>query len=209
MKKPKEYLEGKVTFCGFDFYIDDRAYIPNIETEQLVRLVIEDTINPLSIVDVGTGSGCIAVCLAKQFPNATVHGIDIDKNALEVAKKNIEIHQTKNIILHSDNYIDNLHIQQPDVIVANLPWGDENHLLGSNTLEKLAFEPKTSAFHPKGILGAYSELIHSILSKKWKTTLYFESGVIPKNEVGKIMPSNVSWKYIALENYSVTKVVFT
>ncbi|MDD5068033.1 MAG: methyltransferase [Candidatus Pacebacteria bacterium] len=207
--KPKEYKTQKVDFCGETFYIDERAYIPTIETEQLVNLVKEEANNPSSIVDVGTGSGCIAVTLAKEFPSAKIYAVDIDEKALKVTRKNVKIHKTANIICSSGNYVDNLDIFSPNIIVANLPWGDERYVLKSNSPEKLKFEPKIAIFHPKGILGAYEELIASIVAKKWKTKLYFETGEMPKIEIQKIIPKNLKWEYYRMQNYSVSKVVFT
>ncbi|HCF81189.1 MAG TPA: hypothetical protein DER39_05740, partial [Porphyromonadaceae bacterium] len=89
--EPIQYILGETDFFGLPFYLDSSVLIPRPETEELVQWVITSTNNASAkILDIGTGSGCIAVTLAKKLPHAEVHAWDISPDALEVARKNAE-----------------------------------------------------------------------------------------------------------------------
>jgi len=87
--QPVQYVLRESWFCGMKFYVDQHVLIPRPETEELVEWVAsESTTASLSILDVGTGSGCIAISLKKKLPVATVHACDISPDALTVARSN-------------------------------------------------------------------------------------------------------------------------
>lgn len=89
--EPVQYIVGNIDFYGFNFNIDSRVLIPRFETEELIEKTINylsDFKQNLNIVDLGTGSGCIAITLKKLLPNSKVTAVDISEDALEVAKNN-------------------------------------------------------------------------------------------------------------------------
>jgi release factor glutamine methyltransferase len=95
---PVQYLLGKTSFYGLDFEVNENVLIPRPETEELVDWIISNnqihkSTNPLRILDIGTGSGCIAISLAKNIPNAQVFAIDVSDKALATAQKNAEINE--------------------------------------------------------------------------------------------------------------------
>ena len=121
--EPLQHLLGTVEFCGQTFLCDKRAMVPRPETEQLVEFVKSEIRNPKSeILDVGTGSGVIALSLAAEFPNAQMQATDISDVALELARENAarlglneRVHFAKGDLLEGieDDF---------DLIVANLPY---------------------------------------------------------------------------------------
>ena len=123
--KPIQYIIGKSWFLGNDYFVNESVLIPRPETEELVEWVSEyaQIINkPLHIVDIGTGSGCIAIALSLLLPDATVTGIDISEDALKVAKKNAtaltaNVEWVQQDILMSASLPANY-----DIIVSNPPY---------------------------------------------------------------------------------------
>lgn len=94
--EPTAYITGHQPFMGLDFYVDNNVLIPRPETELLVEAALSRVTgrgSQVTIADIGTGSGCIAVSLAKFLPNAEVIGIDTSPAALEIAQKNAKRHQ--------------------------------------------------------------------------------------------------------------------
>src|SRR5437773_2173510 len=130
--EPLQHLLGTVEFCGHIFLCDARALVPRPETEELVQLVESKIENRKSkILDVGTGSGVIALSLALKLPDARVHATDISESALALARENSErLGLTDRIQFIKTNLLEDLD-ETFDVIVANLPYvssGDRNLL---------------------------------------------------------------------------------
>ncbi|HEY6070512.1 MAG TPA: peptide chain release factor N(5)-glutamine methyltransferase [Chthoniobacterales bacterium] len=122
--EPLQHLLGTVEFCGQTFLCDKRALVPRPETEELVEL-ISDFRFPISdfrLVDVGTGSGVIALSLAKQFPEAKVFAVDISDDALALAKENAaRLGLSERVELRKGDLLENFP-ERFDLIVANLPY---------------------------------------------------------------------------------------
>ena len=130
--EPIPYLVGSAPFYGHEFIVNPAVLIPRPETELLVDSVVEylretgRQSDKLSIVDVGTGSGCIAITLATILPNADIVAVDITEDALNLAEQNALRHSVRNRIsfLNGDLL---LPIDfKPNIIVANLPYVAEN-----------------------------------------------------------------------------------
>ena len=124
---PIQYLLGKTSFYGLDFEVNSAVLIPRPETEELVEWIIKcnskiERLKDLKILDIGTGSGCIAISLAKNIVNAEVFAIDVSEKALATAKKNAKINQVKVIFLDKNILeTDDLELQF-DIIVSNPPY---------------------------------------------------------------------------------------
>ena len=153
---PVQYLLGKTSFYGLEFEVNSAVLIPRPETEELVEWIIksqksEVRSQKIRILDIGTGSGCIAISLAKSIENATVFALDISEKALATAQKNAEINGVtitflqKNILdVVSMNAVEGLN-QQFDIIVSNPPYVRE---LEKAEIKKnvLDFEPHLALF---------------------------------------------------------------
>lgn len=125
--EPLQYVIGHVDFWGLQINCDSRALIPRPETELLVEEVLSCRImtdkRPATVVDVGTGTGCIVLTLAKQRPDASFKAVDISKDALELARENAKINgMEKSIFWMRNNLLQHFAPDSADVIVANLPY---------------------------------------------------------------------------------------
>jgi release factor glutamine methyltransferase len=123
--EPLQHLLGTVEFCGHTFLCDKRAMVPRPETEQLVELLepeIRGRKSELSIIDVGTGSGVIALSLAAKFPEAEVFAVDVSEEALALAGENAErLGLTGRVQFTQGNLLEK-NSERFDLIVANLPY---------------------------------------------------------------------------------------
>lgn len=147
--EPVEYILNECKFLDFKLYVDPRVLIPRMETQELVANLTErideyfDPRNYLVVADIGTGSGCLAIALKRYFKNWLVSASDASKEALEVAKKNVESLAPSIRLLHGNSlqpYIDeNMAI---DLIVSNPPY----------ILNKDEVQPSVKNFEPASAL---------------------------------------------------------
>ncbi|MEO8238937.1 MAG: peptide chain release factor N(5)-glutamine methyltransferase [Flavobacterium sp.] len=177
---PVQYLLGKTNFYGLDFEVNENVLIPRPETEELVEWIIHENSNinkskKLKILDIGTGSGCIAISLAKNLPNAEVSAIDVSKKALETAKRNavnnnVEVTFILQDILELDELKYNF-----DIIVSNPPYvrNLEKEEIKKNVLE---YEPHLALFVEDNDALVFYKKIASLAQKNLLENgqLYFE-----------------------------------
>ena len=141
-KEPLQYITGTIEFYGLELMITPTVFIPRPETERVVEIalqILKTVISP-KILDVGTGSGCIAIALANELPEASVTGIDIDPNMLKVAQKNADLHKINNIIFKQMDIQKEIPKESYNLIVSNPPYIPLNEM---SDLEKKIkdFEP--------------------------------------------------------------------
>ena len=119
---PVQYIVGNVNFYGLLFHVDKRVLIPRFETEELIEktLTYLPSKKSLNIIDLGTGSGCIAITLKHKLPTAKVTAVDISKEALEVARENAIVHQTEIHFIHQS--MEDTLPEYYDVIISNPPY---------------------------------------------------------------------------------------
>jgi release factor glutamine methyltransferase len=149
--KPVQYVLNEAWFVGMKFYVDENVLIPRPETEELVEWVTSDINSSeeqhVSILDVGTGSGCIAIAIKKLLPHATVYATDISEGALSVAKKNAELNKAVINFVLSD-FLDEKkwdELKNFDIVVSNPPYipVSEHQQLSDNVKR---YEPHTALF---------------------------------------------------------------
>jgi len=120
--KPVAYILGNKNFYKYNFLVNENVLIPRPETEELVEWVLqENTDNEIEVLDLATGSGCIAICLSKERPNWKLAASDISGPALEVAKENIKLHNVQIEVIQSDLF-KNLNSKKFSLIVSNPPY---------------------------------------------------------------------------------------
>ena len=147
--EPLQYIEGRAPFCGMDFIVTPDVLIPRPETAELVDWVITDySAQQPNILDLGTGSGCIAISLSKRMPQASVEACDISLGALAIAQKNNQTNGTSVKFFHHD--ILDLSTTLPhsyDIMVSNPPYIKQSE---ATDMEQhvTEWEPHTSLFVP-------------------------------------------------------------
>lgn len=134
--KPLQYITNKQEFMGLDFYVDENVLIPQPDTEILVEKAIEiaETTQKNKILDMCTGSGCIAISLAKKINNAQITAVDISNSALNVANKNAINNNVENKIKFINSDMFNNIEEKFDIIVSNPPY------IETETISKLEIE---------------------------------------------------------------------
>jgi len=122
--KPIQYIFGHTYFYGLDFEVNENTLIPRPETEELVEWIIHESKNrgQVKILDIGTGSGCIAISLAKNLPDAQVFAIDVSDEALAVAKINAARNNVNVTFIQQDILAAQTLPEQFDIIVSNPPY---------------------------------------------------------------------------------------
>jgi release factor glutamine methyltransferase len=146
--EPIQYILGETEFYGRKFKVNKNVLIPRPETEELVDLIIKENKKQkkIKVLDIGTGSGCIAITLAKELPEAEVCALDISKDALKTANENALMNNAKVDFSHAD-IIQNLKfkLQNLNIIVSNPPYvrESEKKQMHANILEH---EPFTALF---------------------------------------------------------------
>ena len=142
--EPIQYILGKTTFMNLEFKVNSSVLIPRPETEELVSLMLKEDLDGKEILDIGTGSGCIAVSLAKNLPNAKITALDISKDALEVARENANLNNVDIEFINADIF-EYQTDKKYDVIVSNPPYvlESEKSLMKKNVLD---FEPELALF---------------------------------------------------------------
>lgn len=144
---PLQHVIGSVEFYGIEFRVDNRALIPRPETEELVDWIVKDhTESGLKVLDIGTGTGCIPIALAKNLKGAAVSAIDVSEEALTLARENAESNWVS-IKLQQLNILEEGLKESYDIIVSNPPYIPEadKAMMSSNVLD---FEPGIALFVP-------------------------------------------------------------
>ena len=184
--QPIQYILGETEFYGLPFKLTNNVLIPRPETEELIEWINRSG-NPLRVLDVGTGSGCIAVSIAKYNPEAMVSALDFSEDILEVAKQNAELNDIKINFIRM-----NILEEEPDgswdVIVSNPPYivPSEKTNMSANVLE---YEPHSALFVPEDNPLLFYERIAEIGKNSLTPggSLYFEINPLFADELKQLL----------------------
>tara|TARA_B100000214_G_scaffold185187_1_gene133554 strand:+ start:662 stop:1516 length:855 start_codon:yes stop_codon:yes gene_type:complete len=203
---PVAYIVGKRCFWDFELTVNESVLIPRPETELLVDFALKSINNferAERIADLGTGSGAIAIALARENPECSVHAVDISRDALEVAKTNARNLGVSNINFHEGSWCDGLPDLNFDLIVANPPYisNNDSYLSGGG----LQYEPRLALAAEKS---GYSEL-NSIIQNscnflKKDSWLLLEHGYDQKDSVIKELKRFGYSGMVSLKDYAGT-----
>jgi release factor glutamine methyltransferase len=161
--KPSQYITGHQEFWGLDFLVSPAVLIPRPETEHVVEAMLELAPAPgAKIVDVGTGSGCIAIALAREFPRAEIEGVDISREAIEVALINAARLECQHVRCRVNDLLEGFAEESFEFVVSNPPY------VGEAEPEKVQrqvreYEPKIAVFAGEQGLDVYRSLIPQAL----------------------------------------------
>ena len=198
---PIQYIIGTVMFAGLTLDVDERVLIPRPETEELVHwlLATDDNEAPLNVLDIGTGSGCVAIALKKARPNWKVTAWDIDLDALAAARQNAK----KNSLSVNFEVIDILGEQLPksnwDIILSNPPYVPESEK--AHTAAHVLREPEHAIFVPAASPLKYYTHIINYATKQLnaKGSIYFE-GHTPLMKTLHLLLTQAGFSDIVLRN---------
>ena len=190
-QQPIQYIVGHTEFYGLTFKVNKHTLIPRPETEQLVDWIISNHKHQgsgLEILDIGTGSGCIAVALEKNFSKASISGLDISEKALEVAQENAIKNQVLVSFCQKDILETTALEKKYDVVVSNPPYVRqlEKKAMSANVLDN---EPGGALFVPnEDPLLFYRKIAQlALVSLQEKGWLYFEINEYLSNEMDALL----------------------
>lgn len=178
---PLQYAIGKWNFYGLDLLVDKRALIPRYETEILVDLIIKDANNNIKILDIGTGSGAISLALSKNLKDSKILGVDISKDAINLANENKIKLNINNVEFKESDIFSNIK-EKFDIIVSNPPYINKEDF--DSLDKKLYYEPKNALYGGEDGLYFYKEIIKNaknFLNKNGK--IYLEIGYNQKESI--------------------------
>lgn len=188
---PVAYIIEHKNFFGLDFFVNKHVLVPRPETEFLVENALTAAAlqakDNLTIADIGTGSGCIAVALAKNLPETKICATDISRNALTIAKKNARLHGVK-IKFFRGPLLTPIKNKKVDIIVANLPY-----LPRSYKHESIKREPRIALYAGKSGLELYEKLFAQIARFKHRPKIILiEAGAIQMVSLKKIIRTTLT-----------------
>lgn len=204
--EPIDYILGYIYFYGLKIGVNSHTLIPRPETEELVELIINENKSKdnLKILDIGTGSGCIALALKKNLPTSQISGIDISQEAIEKAKQNavnlnLEI-DFKQVDILDKSLWNNL--GEYDIIVSNPPYisVEEKKEMSNSVLD---FEPHLALFVEQDPLIFYKKILEFAKTHlAEKGLVYFETSQLtqleeyPNFQIKKIKDLSENWRFL-------------
>ncbi|GAB1441348.1 peptide chain release factor N(5)-glutamine methyltransferase [Ignavibacteriales bacterium] len=195
--EPLQYIVGNVEFFGLKLEVDSSVLIPRQETELLVDIIIQENKDRsgLKILDIGTGSGNIAISLAKMLPEAEVTSIDVSEASIETAKKNATLNSANNITFKVSDVIDFFNYQdgndsgQFDLIISNPPYVSNSDYLKVQE-EILKYEPSIAVTDFADGYKFHSEIIsNSLTNLKQNGKVYLEMALGQDETLSEMMVS--------------------
>ena len=193
---PLQYAIGKWNFYGLDLLVDKRALIPRYETEILVDLIINDNSNNKKILDIGTGSGAISLALSKNLKDTKIIGVDISKNAIDLANENKIKLNINNVEFKESDIFSNID-EKFDIIVSNPPYINKEDF--EKLDNKLYYEPQNALYGGEDGLYFYKKIIKNaknFLNKNGK--IYLEIGYDQKDSISDLLEE---YGYKQIESY--------
>ena len=201
-KEPISYLINKREFWKYEFYINESVLIPRHDSEIIIETVLKFVPNintKYSILDLGTGSGCLIISLLKEYKNSHGLGIDIDLESLKVAKTNKSVLLNESRLMFSNDSFENFQTKEFDIIVCNPPYIPVSQM--DNIEDQITlYEPHQSLFAEENGLLNYKNIIKNLRKNINKHQLiFFEIGINQSLSVINLLKIN-NFAVISIEN---------
>ena len=193
--EPIQYVLGKVTFMDLEFKVNSSVLIPRPETEELVNIILKNELGDKTILDIGSGSGCIAISLAKYSPKANVTALDVSKDAIELSQRNAKENDVNLEFIVADIFSYKSD-KKYDIIVSNPPYVLESQRkhMSKNVLD---YEPELALFVKNDdslkFYKAILDFAKNSLNENGK--IYFEINENYKDEIMKLV-NNYSYSNV-------------
>ena len=200
--EPISYLTNIREFWKYEFYINESVLIPRHDSEIIIETVLKyvpDINTKYSILDLGTGSGCLIISLLKEYKNSHGLGIDIDLKALKVAKTNKSMLLNESRLMFSNDSFENFQTKEFDIIVCNPPYIPVSQI--DNIEDQVTlYEPHQSLFAEENGLLNYKNIIKNLRKNINKDQLiFFEIGINQSSSVINLLKIN-NFAVISVEN---------
>ena len=195
---PIDYILKESIFYGFKFFVDSRVLIPRPETELIIDYILDLKLTKTSrIIDVGTGSGCIALTLAMLLPEVKIIASDISNTAIEVAEINRKLHKASNVSLVQSDWMSFVKENSLDLVISNPPYlmPDDSHL------KNLTHEPSIALTSKNGSQ-SFIDIAHQArIALKPGGRIIFEHGYSQAEEVAEILKEENFHSIVSNQDY--------
>lgn len=205
-EKPIQYILCEADFLDFKFQVNENILIPRPETEQLVLLAKKfldaNSYIPNTILDIGTGSGCIAIAMKKLFPQSNVIGIDLSKSAIDLAEKNARKYELDVEFYQLDILKDDFNLYNYDVLISNPPYvlECEKNEMNDNVTN---WEPHSALFVPnEDPLIFYKRIINEFFINRKSKFAFFEINPLSYQLLVVFLNSFSSLSYSFFNDYN-------
>ena len=204
--EPLAYILGAVVFRDRRFLLDKRAFITDPETSLLVDAVCAridrfttEHRRPPVVAEIGCGCGCLGISVKLARPAVTIVGLELDADALEVAKLNVTAHAVDLQLVESDLFDDWPLPTAPDLIFGDPPWGSNETLYDpTRDADHYHAMPAASAFPLGGNTGAHAQILRAVSVRSWACEVWLNAGVLPPAEVAAVAQAvqAVEWEVV-------------
>lgn len=198
--EPVAYLLGRREFFGRRFSVDPRVLIPRPETEHLIETALALPLDAPRILDLGTGSGCIAVTLALELPGSSVVAVDKSVGALALARRNARDLGASNVRVLAADLGSSLALDDFDLVVSNPPYVRRDEAAGLS-IEVSGFEPHEALFPPGDADSFVRRLAEELASLRSGSFLVFEIGHLQSRQTERILASSAFALERMVEDY--------
>jgi len=205
-EKPIQYILCEADFLDFKFQVNENVLIPRPETEQLVLLAKKfldaNSYIPNTILDIGTGSGCIAIAMKKLFPQSNVIGIDLSQSAIDLAEKNARKYELDVEFYQLDILKDDFNLYNYDVLISNPPYvlEYEKDEMNDNVTK---WEPHSALFVPnEDPLIFYKKIINEFFINRKSKFAFFEINPLSYQLLVVFLNSFSSLSYSFFNDYN-------